>query len=189
NAAALLTATMLGIQPATAHDAAGQALYCPFGLQLTIPAMLTAHLLLGFVEAIVTGFVFAYLRRTEPGLLDRSLRPEDKARKPLLIRLGVAMLVLAILTPIGLYLPNAVGAGSAWGEWDSAEVAARTGRTPAGLEHLQNAWHAPMPDYALPGQENQPLAKVSLSYVGSAVLGCLILTSVVLAFRKRGTAG
>ncbi len=72
NAAALATAIMFGIQPAIAHDAAGNALYAPYSLSVAITAMLGGHLLLfGFVEAAATGLVVAYLQKADPSLLYR----------------------------------------------------------------------------------------------------------------------
>lgn len=70
NAAALATAFELGIQPLIAHSASGQALYAPYPLSAAIPAMAISHLLvIGFVEAIVTGMVVAYLQKADPALI------------------------------------------------------------------------------------------------------------------------
>ncbi len=70
NVAALSAGVMFGIQPLIARDAAGHALYCPFGLHLAVPAMTLSHLLIfGWVEAAVTGLVVAHLQRTAPDLL------------------------------------------------------------------------------------------------------------------------
>lgn len=70
NAAAITTALMFGIQPLIAHDANGHALYAPYSLKVALPMMAAEHLLVfGFVEAIVTGLVVAYLQKTDPGLL------------------------------------------------------------------------------------------------------------------------
>ena len=70
NAAALTTGIMFGIQPMIAHDAAGKALYSPYPLHIAVPIMAVEHLLVfGFVEAIVTGLVVAYLQRTDASLL------------------------------------------------------------------------------------------------------------------------
>ena len=70
NAAALATAIEFGIQPMLAHDAAGHALYAPYPLSVAVPVMAAEHLLLfGFVEAIVTGMVVAYLQRADASLL------------------------------------------------------------------------------------------------------------------------
>jgi len=83
----------------------------------------------------------------------------------------VALLVMAALSPIGLYLPELLRAGSAWGEWGLDEVRQMIGYTPSGMERLSNLWKAPIPDYALPGQDEAPLAHRSLSYVLSAFVG------------------
>jgi cobalt/nickel transport system permease protein len=61
---------MFGIQPALAHDAAGHALYAPYPLKVAVAGMLAGHMMLfGVVEAIVTGFVTAYIQKTDASLL------------------------------------------------------------------------------------------------------------------------
>ena len=42
NAAALIAGLMFGAQPHLAYDAAGRALYCPYGFSIAVPAMLPA---------------------------------------------------------------------------------------------------------------------------------------------------
>ena len=70
NIAALSTAVMFGIQPLLYRGASGQSLYCPYGLNVAIPAMLGEHLLVfGWVEAIVTALVVKYLQKQDPSLL------------------------------------------------------------------------------------------------------------------------
>ncbi len=60
NVAALAAAVEFGIQPYISPG------YCPYGLDMAIPAMLFAHLLVaGPVEAAVTGFVVGYLKSQE----------------------------------------------------------------------------------------------------------------------------
>ncbi len=77
-AGALAAGVMFGIQPVIAQDAAGRALYAPFPLAVSITAMLAGHLtVFGSVEAIVTGFVVAYLQKTDASLLYRP-RSEEK---------------------------------------------------------------------------------------------------------------
>jgi len=71
NIAALSTAIMFGIQPVLHKAASGQSLYCPYGLNVAIPAMLGEHLLIfGWVEAIVTALVIKYLQKQDPSLLE-----------------------------------------------------------------------------------------------------------------------
>ncbi len=71
NIAALFTGIAFGLQPLLYHTAAGQALYCPYGLNVTVPTMAGEHLLIfGWVEAVVTGFVVKYLQKQSPELLE-----------------------------------------------------------------------------------------------------------------------
>jgi hypothetical protein len=85
--------------------------------------------------------------------------------------LWITLLVIAVATPIGLYLPRLMKAGAAWGEWGLDEIAHMIGYTPAGMKKTADTWKAPLPDYALPGQEDAPLSRLSLSYILSALVG------------------
>ncbi len=58
---ALLVAVALGIQPLIASDA-GKPLYFPFGLHVTLYAVVVPHLLLGVAEAVVTLLSVRFLR-------------------------------------------------------------------------------------------------------------------------------
>jgi cobalt/nickel transport system permease protein len=70
NIAACLAGVEFGLQPLLHHTAAGQALYCPYGLNVAVPAMAGEHLLVfGWVEAIVTALVVKYLQKQSPELL------------------------------------------------------------------------------------------------------------------------
>lgn len=70
NLAAGLTGFEFGIQPLLHKTASGQALYCPYGLNVALPAMLGGHLLVfGWIEAIVTALVIKYLQKQAPELL------------------------------------------------------------------------------------------------------------------------
>lgn len=187
NMAALTTAVMFGIQPMIARDAAGHALYNPFGLKIAVPAMAVEHLLVfGFVEAVVTGLVVAYIQRTEPGLLRGSADAaiSSTIRRPIVVRLGIAIGVLVVASPLGLYLPAKLAAGSAWGEWSADEIEKLTGLVPAGLSKLESLWHAPMPDYALRGHESNSLAALGVMYILSGAVGALLLALAVVLLRR-----
>ena len=68
--AALFAGFEFGIQPLLHKTAGGQALYCPYGLNVALPAMIGEHLLIfGWVEAIATALVIKYLQKQEPELL------------------------------------------------------------------------------------------------------------------------
>jgi cobalt/nickel transport system permease protein len=66
--AALITAVVLGIQPLIAHDDAGRPLFFPFGLGVTLPAVLLPHLLIGVGEGVLTLLGYRYFSRLRGGL-------------------------------------------------------------------------------------------------------------------------
>lgn len=69
--AAGLTGLEFGIQPLLHTTAQGQALYCPYGINVALPAMLGEHLLIFcWVEAVVTALVFRYLQKKAPELIN-----------------------------------------------------------------------------------------------------------------------
>jgi len=187
NTAALVTALLFGIQPAVAHDAAGTPLYCPFGLNIAVPVMMAEHLLLfGFVEAAVTGFAVAYLDRAEPGLYaaDTSGRApgEPSVRRPLR-KLWWVLTALLLLTPLGLFVPRWLGAGSAWGEWGAEEIQELLGFVPAGMRRVGKFWKAPIPDYSAPGGGEGSWLLQASWYLGSAAVGVALLLGVLLVAR------
>jgi hypothetical protein len=89
-------------------------------------------------------------------------------------RLWIIVLVLAALTPLGLWLPARFGAGDAWGEWSADDVGEQVGFIPRGLARLSDLWPAPAPDYAPRGWEDKPLAVQGASYIFSAILGLIV---------------
>jgi len=71
NIAALCAGIEFGLQPLLSHTANGQALYCPYGFKVAVPAMLGEHMLVfGWVELIVTALVVKYLQKQSPELIE-----------------------------------------------------------------------------------------------------------------------
>lgn len=196
NAAALLTAIELGLQPLLFHDATGAPLYAPYPLAIALPAMMAAHLTVaGAAEAIVTGGIVAYLQRANPALLQTTAigaaaSPAEpvagggwRATRGLWAGLGLMM----VLSPAGL-----LAGGIAWGEWSAADLrdpATRAAITsasgnvappeavPQGLERLASVWSAPLPDYAPTFMRSE-----SFGYVLSAVIGVGLILIVLSGF-------
>lgn len=83
----------------------------------------------------------------------------------------IALMVLAALTPVGLYLTQHFSGGSAWGEWGIGEVEKRMGYVPAGMEKDAGKWDAPLPEYAFRGERSSTRTRRSLSYLLSAIVG------------------
>ena len=97
-----------------------------------------------------------------------------------LIGLGV----LAVLSPLGLLLPENLKAGSAWGEWGVGQMQKLVGYIPKGMEKLSGLWSAPLPDYVFKGWQVESNLVLSFSYILSAVIGILICVGVVFILGK-----
>jgi cobalt/nickel transport system permease protein len=171
NAAAFLTAVILGLQGDLFQAADGAALYSPYGLSQTIPAMMIAHLsVVGLIEGGVTGLVVAYLQRTNPGLLGSYAGQAAAARggfklKPLI----TGIVLLLIFAPLGL-----LATGTAWGEWSPDELRDRVGSVPVGVDRLAGLWTGILPDYAFPGQASEGFWASVPGYLVSGGFGLLI---------------
>ena len=169
-----------GIQPYIAHTASGQALYAPYPLGVAVPSMALEHMLFfGWVEAFVTMGVVAALTRSEPALLQ--MKPAAKPLRWLWGGLGA----LIILSPIGV-----LASGTAWGEWDGAQMKARLGYAPHGLARLGGLWKAIMPDYSTPGGGNAFIGYLIAAVVGVIIaVGLAWVVGVLLAKRRGASLG
>ena len=99
-------------------------------------------------------------------------------------KLWLGIVVMIILCPLGLILPEHFKAGSAWGEWGADEMQKLVGYIPQGLEKLSSLWNAPMPDYAFKGWEEKGLGHLSFSYIVSAVVGIALIAIVIFLIGK-----
>ena len=99
-------------------------------------------------------------------------------------KLWIGIVILIVLSPVGLFLPEHFKAGSAWGEWGPDEVKELIGYIPQGLEKLSSFWNAPIPDYAFQGWEEKGLQYLSFAYIVSAVLGIGISILAVFVIGK-----
>jgi cobalt/nickel transport system permease protein len=175
NMAALLAAIEFGIQPALFHDASGTPLYAPYGLSVSIPAMLIGHLTFaGLAELVISSGIVAWLQRAEPALLrltapdapdrDTPAAPaDDRAFWPAAWKLWLGVGILLALTPLGI-----LAAGKAWGEWSPSDFA--PAQIPRGLERLSALWRAPLARYA-PGF----IHNATLGYLWSAAVGVALI--------------
>lgn len=96
----------------------------------------------------------------------------------------IGMVILILLSPLGVILPEHFKAGSAWGEWGADEIQKLIGYVPQGLAKLAGLWNAPMPDYAFKGWEEKGLSYLSFAYIVSAVLGIVIIVAVIYLIGK-----
>lgn len=64
---ALLLAIALGLQPLIAAGPDGHPLFFPFGLTVTLPAVMVPHLFVGVAEGVLTAAVIGSVREGPPG--------------------------------------------------------------------------------------------------------------------------
>lgn len=173
NAASLCAAIEFGIQPYLFKAADGSALYCPYGLNVSIPAMMIGHLtIFGLAEVIFTVAVLAFVDSTAPEISQN--QPRTKKGTTLI---GVLLAVLICASPLGL-----IATGTAWGEWGADEFMDMINYIPQGLANGPlSSFEAICPDYAI---GNLP---EWIGYILSAVIGisiAIILFKVISTFMK-----
>lgn len=164
--ASLFAAIEFGLQPLLFHNAAGQPLYCPYSLAVSIPAMVIPHLAVaGPVEVLFTLLIYTFVKKVSPGMI---FTEDTKKSKPI----WGLLVGLICLTPLGL-----LATGTAWGEWGTDEIASvasggsALGYTPEGMANGFSL-SALMPDYYVSGVPEV------LGYLISAVLGVAILVII-----------
>lgn len=162
NVAALCAAIEFGIQPLLFQDASGLPLYSPYGLAISIPAMMIPHLLIvGILEGMITLGAYSYIKNASPEIIYKG---KSNKMRPLYIIIGI----LVLATPLGL-----LASGTAWGEWGAEEIKEFIGFVPKGMENGFQ-FNALIPDYSLGNLEEY------IGYIISAILGVII----ILAFFK-----
>lgn len=173
NVAAFITAVALGIQPILYHDASGRALYFPFPLSVSIPAMLFAHMAFaGVAEAITTASVVRYMQSRNFVLYGAS--EGQTASKYGLSLLWAGLGVMAVLTPLGI-----LAKGDAFGEWGVTGLKKEAGYLPSGFLRVEeHGWKgfALFPDYLSD--------KGPLFYILSAVIGIALVSVLIMLVAK-----
>lgn len=97
----------------------------------------------------------------------------------------VALAVMVLLTPAGIYFPEIMKAGGAWGEWGVHEVRKMIGYAPREMERSADGWKAPLPDYSLPGRDDALPGRRGFSYVLSAFVGIVACGAVAYLVARR----
>lgn len=194
NAAALLAAAEMGVQPRWFHDAAGSPLYAPYPLHIAIPAMMIGHLTIaGIAEMVLTAGVVAWLQQAEPALLGLSAPSQSDGLKRSIRPLWAAVAALMILTPLGI-----LAAGVAWGEWSPESFSGPEARkkmaesslsaeppvvAPQGLRSLSSFWTAPIPHYAPSVIRSSQFGYLLSAMTGTGII--ILLTLGVGRFLRR----
>lgn len=187
--AALCASIEFGIQPALFHDAAGNPLYCPFPLSVSIPAMVIPHMLVaGVVEGVSCAAILLFIKQTASELVigpGAEAIDSAPAKKTSLVPTIVLVIALIVASPLGL-----LATGDAWGEWDAegaATAVKESGNSAVklveGSSHLGDATYAdnaPLADYLQVMAEEDGLAFLGQAgvYILSGVIGAACLTII-----------
>ena len=159
NVAAFLTAIELGIQPIIATQG-GEPLYNPYGLAVTIPAMMATHLTIaGAVEVFFTYVIYRFVKQVAPQEL---YTPTSVNTTSFVKKIRYVLIALVVLSPLGL-----LAEGTAFGEWSSEELAEMMTNVPAGIEN-GFSFEALFSDYTIPGTD------IAVGYILSAITALLI---------------
>jgi cobalt/nickel transport protein len=98
-------------------------------------------------------------------------------------KLWIGLAVMALLTPLGIYLPAKFKSGDAWGEWGTDKIRELLGYVPEGLKKLADFWKAPVPDYNF-GGENAAMSTQIISYILSGIIGIAAVALVIYLITK-----
>jgi len=159
NVAAFLTAIELGIQPIIATQG-GEPLYNPYGLAVTIPAMMVTHLTIaGAVEVFFTYVIYRFVKQVAPQEL---YTPTSVNTTYFVKKIRYVLLALVVLSPLGL-----LADGTAFGEWSADELAEMMPNVPAGIEN-GFSFEALFSDYTIPG------TNIAVGYILSAITALLV---------------
>jgi hypothetical protein len=93
-------------------------------------------------------------------------------------KLWTGLIVMALLSPLGIILPELFQSGDAWGEWGTDTLETLLGFVPEGLRKYAELWKAPIQDYNLGGEGSSMTVQV-ISYVLSGILGILVVAGVI----------
>jgi cobalt/nickel transport protein len=98
-------------------------------------------------------------------------------------KLWIGLLILTLLTPVGIILPEKFKAGGAWGEWGPEELKKLIGYMPEGLRRMAQLWKAPVHDYNFGGEGVSTTVQV-FSYVVSGLIGILAVGLIIYLIAK-----
>lgn len=173
NAASLCAAVEFGIQPYLFKAGDGSALYCPYGLNVSVPSMMIGHLtVFGLAEVIFTVAVLMFVDSMAPEIGKNT----PKAKKGT-TSIGILLAILICATPIGL-----LASGTAWGEWSAQELGDMISYIPKGLESGPlSGFEAICPDYSIGSLPQW------IGYILSAIIGIgisIIIFKIISSFMK-----
>jgi len=98
-------------------------------------------------------------------------------------RLWAGLVIMALLSPLGILLPEMLNSGAAWGEWGTNTLEKLLGFIPEGMKKYAEIWKAPVQDYNMGGEDASMTVQV-ISYIASGLLGIAIVALVIYFISK-----
>ncbi len=92
------------------------------------------------------------------------------------------LMVLAIISPLGLFFPDLFHKENAWGEWDVSSVKEKTGYELKGMAKDAELWKAPIADYRM--KEDASLSEQSIHYIISGVTGFALVVLITYGLTR-----
>jgi cobalt/nickel transport protein len=97
-------------------------------------------------------------------------------------KLWIGLILIALLSPLGIILPEQFNAGTAWGEWGMEALEKLLGYVPEGLKRYAGLWKAPVAGYQVGGNDSAALQLIS--YVASGIFGMIAVALLVYGISK-----
>lgn len=179
NLSALLVSLELGIQPIIFHDSSGVPLYNPYPIEITVPAMMIAHLFVaGVIESFFTYTIYKFIYMVSPNSIYYYKKDKVNIRYHFKYLYWI-IFILLIMSPIGL-----ISKDTAFGEWSSKELLNKLidenimSSLPTGIKNGLS-YDSIFSDYMIPGLSDtisyilSALTAVLLFIIGSKVLGAI----------------
>ena len=98
-------------------------------------------------------------------------------------RLWAGLVIMVLLSPLGILLPEMFHSGDVWGKWETDTLEKLLGFVPEGMKKYAEIWKAPVPDYN-PGGENASLTVQIISYIASGLMGIALVVLVIYFISK-----
>ncbi len=152
-------------------------------LQLALPALAGVHALIGIGEGLITVFALGFILAARPQLLGLSRGQEAESAQPERRGIGLRrVLAVGYVVAIAVTLIAPLASGSP----DGLE---RVAEDQGFIETALDAPYSIIPDYTVPGIENEAVATIIAGFIGVTVVYLLFAGFALLVYRAAANRG